>query len=309
MRKIRSCFVLLVLLLVPALLFARSRKSDEGEPSSVAELLQGLTVESPALWPKGMPFIFLNHRVGLSLTPEVPSEVQDTTDVQGSRWQYDSMVSEEDWMGQQLLQLRFVSPDGHAYRYSTGRPFEAMADTSYRPALAIMYPEQLILQTDSLLRARTFYILYNDERVIYPADTLPGVKVHQKFIPVVIDSVSYGTELAPLRVSFTKGDEHGYFFASLPGSRQNATSTSLARFLSMSDPFEQHPDITPETWSKIQYSQVQLEMTTEEVRLAWGRPSRIEKGGTRNGVVEYWYYSNNRILQFWDGRLNKIGIL
>jgi len=45
------------------------------------------------------------------------------------------------------------------------------------------------------------------------------------------------------------------------------------------------------------------------VRLSWGRPSRVERGGARNGVIEFWYYSNNRILQFWDGRLNKIGIL
>jgi phosphatidylglycerophosphate synthase len=256
-----------------------------------------------------LPFIFLNERVGLSLTAEVPAEATDTVNMRGTRWFYDSMVSEEDWMGQQLLQLRFISPQGHAYRYSTGRPMTAMTDTTYHPALAIMYPEELIRQTDSLLRARTFYILYNDDRIFYPADSLPGMVAHQKFVPVRIDSVSYGTETAPLRVAFTKGDEQGYFLASLPGSRQNATSTPLTRYLSMTDPYDQHPDITSEIWSKIQYSQVQPDMTAEEVRLSWGRPSRVERGPSRNGVVEFWYYSNNRILQFWDGRLSKIGIL
>lgn len=301
--------ILLVLFLLPMLVLARTRKSDEGEPKTVAELLDGLSLPSPALWHQGMPFIFLNERIGLSLTPEVPSEASDTVNVRGTRWFYDSMVSEEDWMGRQLMQLRFISPDGRAYRYSTGREMTAMEDTTYHPALAIMYPENLIQETDSLLRARTFYILYNDERIFYPADSLPGVEAHQKFVPISIDSVSYGTETAPLRVSFTKGDEKGYFLASLPGSRQNATSTPLTRYLSMTDPYEQHPDITPEIWSKIQYSQVQVDMTSEEVRLSWGRPSRVERGGARNGVIEFWYYSNNRILQFWDGRLNKIGIL
>ncbi len=308
MKNIRYT-ILFVLLLLPSLMLARTRKSNEGEPQTVAELLEGLTLASPSQWHQGMPFIFLNERIGLSLTPEVPSEVSDTLDMQGTRWFYDSMVSEEDWMGQQLLQLRFISPEGRAYRYSTGRPMSAMSDTTYHPALVIMYPEELIRQTDSLLRARTFYILYNDDRIFYPADTLPGVELHQKFVPVSIDSVTCGTETAPLRVSFTKGDEKGYFFASLPDSRQNATSTSLSRYLSIEDPFEHYPEITPEIWAKIQYSQVQPDMTAEEVRLSWGRPSRVERGGARNGVIEFWYYSNNRILQFWDGRLNKIGIL
>ncbi|MBR5716545.1 MAG: hypothetical protein IKX59_08150 [Bacteroidales bacterium] len=301
--------VLLYLLLLPLLMLARVRKPTVDEPQTVAELLDGLSLPSPSLWYQGMPFVFLNERVGLSMTAELPAESPDTTNMRGTRWLYDSMVSEEDWMGQQLLQLRFISPQGQAYRYSTGRPMSAMTDTTYHPSLAIMYPEELIRQTDSLLRARTFYILYNDDRIFYPADSLPGVKTHQKFVPVSIDSVSYGTETAPLCIAFTQGDEHGYFLASLPGSRQNATSTPLTRYLSMYDPYDQHPDITPEIWAKIQYSQVQLDMTSEEVRLSWGRPSRVERGAARNGVVEYWYYSNNRILQFWDGRLTKIGIL
>ena len=286
--------VFLFLLLLPSLLTARTRKPNDGEPQTLAELLEGLSLASPSQWYRGMPFVFLNERVGLSMTPEVPSEASDTANMRGSIWFYDSMVSEEDWMGQQLLQLRFISPQGHAYRYSTGRPMAAMTDTAYHPALAIMYPEELIRQTDSLLRARTFYILYNDDRIFYPADSLSGVVVHQKFVPVRIDSVTYGTETAPLRVAFTKGEEQGYFLASLPGSRQNATSTPLTRYL---------------FWAKIQYSQVQPDMTSEEVRLSWGRPSRVERGPSRNGVVEFWYYSNNRILQFWDGRLSKIGIL
>ena len=308
MKTIRYC-LFLILLLLPSIVLARTRKPNDGGPQTVAELLEGLSLASPSQWYQGMPFVFLNDRVGLSLTPEVPSVASDTVDMRGSRWFYDSMVSEEDWMGQQLLQLRFISPQGHAYRYSTGRPMSAMTDTTYHPALAILYPEELIVQTDSLLRARTFYILYNDDRIFYPADTVPGSKMHQKFVPVSIDSVTYGTETAPLRVSFTNGDEKGYFFASLPGSRQNATSTPLTRYLSLSDPYDQHPDITPEIWAKIQVSQVQADMTSEEVRLSWGRPSRVERGAARNGVVEFWYYSNNRILQFWDGRLNKIGIL
>lgn len=304
----RSLVVLLMLL--PAILFGRSHRNESVGPQTVSELLQGLSMPAPALWHQGMPFLLMSPRIGLELTPEVALPSADTIQMMGSRWYYDSMVSEEDWMGQQLLQLRFISPQGRAYRYSTGRPMTVVSDTAYHPALTILYPEQFISITDSLLQSRTLYILYNDDRIHYASDSLPGSVAHSKFVPVRIDSVTAGTEVAPLCVHFTHEDEtRGYFYASLPGSRQTATSVPLSRYLSMTDPYLLHPDITPEVWSIIQLSQVRVDMTSEEVRLAWGRPSRVERKPSRTGVIEYWYYSNNRILQIWDGRLSRIGIL
>lgn len=311
MNNTSKCFLILACLcfVLPEILVGRSKKGEPQVAQTVGDLLVGMGDEAPALWHQGKPFIFMADRIALSLTPEVPMPEVDTLEMKGTRWFYDSMVSEEDWMGQQLLQLRFISPQGRAYRYSTGKPMSAVADTAYHPAITVLYPESHILRSDSIFRSRTLYILYNDARVFYLADTLPGVAIHQKFVPVQIDSVTVGTEVAPLCVHFTNSGEKGYFFASLPGSRQTSTSTPLSRYLSLSDPYLPHPDITPEVWSVIQMSQVRVDMTAEEVRLAWGRPSRIERKPSRTGVIEYWYYSNNRILQIWDGRLNRIGIL
>lgn len=303
----RIFLIFLLTFLLVGLLNARPRKSRTDEPESLTSVLEGLSHTSPAVWPQGMPFAFLSAKAGLNLIPEEPDAVADTLPRYGSVWHYDSMVSEEDWMGRQLLQLRFLSPDGRAYRYSTGRPFDSMADTTFIPALVSLYPLGLIQRTDSLLRARTFYILYNDDRVFYEDDSLSSV--HPKFVPVVIDSVGMGNELAPLCVYFSTGNVRGHFYTSLPESRQVATSTVITRFLSASDPSLTYPNITPEVWAKIKLSQVVVDMTAEEVRLAWGRPSRIESVPSRNGLIEMWFYSNNRVLQMWDGRLNKIGIL
>lgn len=276
---------------------------------TVETLVSDLVETSPAQWHQGMPFVFIGDRIGFSLSPEVPLPASDTISYYGSRWYYDSMVAEEDWMGQQVLQLRFISPDGRAYRYNTGRPMASMTDTTYHPALGSLYPELLVNRADSVFRARTLYILYNDERVIYPSDSIPGSTVHPKFVPVRIDSISIGNELSPLCVYFSTDKITGHFFTSLPGSRHNATSTSLNRFLSMVDPYQVHPDITPQIWEHIQFSRVIPDMTAEEVRLSWGRPSRVERAAARNGMIELWYYSHNRVLQIWDGRLNKIGML
>lgn len=305
----RHLLSLLVSLLLVSSTFGRTRRPVDAQPLTVESLLSGLRHTSPATWHRGMPFAFIADAVGLSLVPEAPLAAADTLPLHGSRWTYDSMVSDEDWMGQQLLQLRFLSPQGRAYRYSTGRPLSSMADTSYLPAIEPLYPLDLIVRCDSLLSSRTLYILCNDERVIYPADSLPGATVHPKYVPVTVDSVRVGHVLAPLCVYFSSGSERGYFFTSLPGSRQVATSTPVTRFLSLTDPYLAHPDITPEVWSRIQHSQVAVDMTAEEVRLSWGRPSRVERGPSRSGIVELWFYSNNRVLQLWDGRLSQIGIL
>lgn len=301
---IRSVVALIVLAMSWPL-FAKPKKAAE---PTVEQLLQGLSETSPARWPQGMPFVYLNERVDMTLMPELPSEEVDTLPQKGTIWHYDSMVSEEDWMGQELLQLRFLSPQGRAYRFSTGRPMTAVSDTTYRPVLTCMYPQELITKIDDIFRARTLYILINDDRLTYPADTVSGQR-HEKFVPVTIDSVSYGTEIAPLRFYFHNGEEAGWADTSLPNSRELSSAMPIGRFFSTTDPYLSHPDITPEIWQKIRWSQVQLDMTSEEVRLSWGRPSKVEKGASRTGMVELWYYSNNRILQFWDGRLSKMGIL
>lgn len=301
---IRSVVALIVLAMAWPL-FAKPKKAAE---PTVEQLLQGLSETSPARWPQGMPFVYLNERVDMTLMPEIPSEEVDTLPQKGTIWHYDSMVSEEDWMGQELLQLRFLSPQGRTYRFSTGRPMTAVSDTTYRPVLTCMYPQELITKIDDIFRARTLYILINDDRLTYPADTVSGQR-HEKFVPVTIDSVSYGTEIAPLRFYFHNGEDAGWADTSLPNSRELLSAMPIGRFFSTTDPYFSHPDITPEIWQKIRWSQVQLDMTSEEVRLSWGRPSKVEKGASRTGMVELWYYSNNRILQFWDGRLSKMGIL
>lgn len=300
-------------LLLPLFAFARTRKGQE--TVSLEDMLPAASKYlSPSGWQQGMPFVLLRDAVGLSLTPEQPLAVQDTASGRGAVWHYDSMVSEEDWMGQELLQLRFFSPQGAAYRFSTGRPMSVALDKNYQPVLGSLYPLDLIREVDSSLRACTFFILLNDERVHYSADTIPGMK-HEKFVPIVVDSVTCGDELAPLSVHFHKvssdgsSSDEGYFLASLPGSREMGTSTSIERFLSTADPYLLHPDITREVWGLIKVGSVRTDMTSEEVRLSWGRPLKVEKGASRNGMIELWHYSNNRVLQIWDGRLFKIGVL
>lgn len=276
---------------------------------SVEQLLSGLAEVPPTAWEHGMPFVFLNPALDVTLLPEVPLPEADTVAMQGQIWHFDALVSEEDWMGQQLLQLRFVSPAGRAYRFSTGRLWSDVSKRPYYPVIPSLYPQRLIAQADSLLRARTLYLLVNDDRVRYLSDSVPG-QSHRKFVPVVVDSVTMGQERAPLAVWFHNGEgQTGVVTSCLPSVRQGEATTPLHRVFATTDPRTQHSEVLPEVWALIQQSRLQVGMTADEVRLSWGRPLRVERNATRHGMAELWFYNNNRVLQILDNHLERVGLL
>lgn len=299
-KLVLACIVLLMIGIAhPA--FARKKNKQAIEPTLV-EMLSHVQEHCPFEWLSGKPFIYVGDKLSQVLVPETVLEPSDTLGLCGSIWRFDAIVSEEDWMGQQKMQLRFVSPSGKAFRFHTERLLSQRNDTAYHPVLGPLQPYESITLVDSLLRSRSLYILINDERILgHDESTL------QKFVPVRIDSVTMGTELAPLRVWFTQGEEHASFIASMPNSRENRTSTSIERYLSVADPYAEHFNITTEVWELIQKSMIRRGMTAEEVKLSIGRPLRFERIPTRNGLSEYWYYSNGRILEIYDGRLQRIG--
>lgn len=297
-------FVIILLVLITGLPLCAKPKSKE----SVAAIMSGIKDTSPSTWEKGKPFFFLNDRIGVSLIPEVPNAAFDTLQQWGRVWTYDSMVSEEDWMGQQLLQLRFISPDGRAYRWNTGKGMSVMTDANYIPSLPMLCPVEQISASEMVLKNRLLYLNVNDERVHYPADTVAHQQ-HQKFIPVRVDSVRVGLERTPLCVHFhtEDGEEAGFFYTTLPTDQLFGVSTPINRFLQFGDPYYDYPNIRKETWENIKKSIVNIGMTIEECRLSWGRPSKTERIPTRVGYLEQWTYNDGRVLQFLDGSLNRVG--
>ncbi len=206
-------------------------------------------------------------------------------------------------MGQQCMQLQFRSPQGRKYRFKTGRLMSQLNDTTYHPALTSLVALPPIEACDQRLKGRRFYLLINDERCMM-ADSL----LLEKFVPVTIDSVTVGTELAPLRIWFTHPQGRGSVLTSLPGSRENATSTPVQRFFSIDDPYRKYPNITADVWALIRSNQIKIGMTLEEVRLALGRPQRFEHYDTKGGMVERWHYADRKLLEFIDGRLRRAAI-
>lgn len=303
MRCHKVLSVLLLALFCVGEIAAQSSDAKKAVPTSIEQLLSGIAVASPSQWHQGMEFVFLSESINMLMLPEERFADTDTVNYRGSIWNFDAIVSEEDWMGQQTMALRFISPLGRAYRYSTDRLMEQLSDTAYIPLVPGLYPKQIVDQAGERLNARTLYILINDDR-ISDGDSLK----FEKFVPVLIDSVTFGTELAPLEIHYSYESGDGAFVrTSLPGARENATSTTITRFFSVSDPYLQYPNIALDTWKRIQRNEVTMDMTREECRLSLGKPLRFETYNSRSGAVERWFYLGGRVYEFWDGRLTRIG--
>ena len=301
----RRCLVLLLALclLVPVDMNARSKKRDKTPVCDIEQMLSGIALPAPCLWNQGMEFVYLNSEINATLLPETLLADKDSTDYRNTIWTFDGIVSEEDWMGQQTMSLRFRCPSGLVYRYATGRLMSQVEDTTYRPAIPGFCALDPIRQCHERLRGKNFYLLLNDERVL----TADSIRL-EKYVAVRIDSVAVGTELAPLRVWFTHPAGVSSVLTSMPGSRENATSTPIQKFFSVTDPYLRHPDIEPEIWTLIRNNQVKQGMTIEEVRLSLGRPQRYERYATKVGMVERWHYSDRMVVEFVDNRLYTVAL-
>lgn len=301
----RKVMLLLLSVLLPIVGGVRgyARQKPAVELPTIEQLVADVNEPSPIHWPQGKLFVFRDDNLNVAFVPEEPLASIDTLHMKGQLWRFDSMVSEEDWMGQQILQVRFISETGRAYRFNTEKTMSVLDDSDYRPVIPSLYPISTIQSVDSILRARSLFILLNDDRVIC-MDSLSSEKMCEKYVEVTIDSVSYGTEEAPLRVYFSRDGFQAQLLTSLPDSREARLSTPLNRCFSVRDPYKDYPNIKPETWSLIRQSLFVRDMTLEEVRLSLGRPLKIEKLTTRLGLIERWYYPNSRVLEFLDGRLH-----
>lgn len=300
----RKCLILLLvaMMLIPSTAFAK-RKKKTVEPT-IESLVENINLPNPGLWIQGMSFVYLKSAINPTLRAEVGENPADSIDYTNTTWTFEDVVSEEDWMGQQVMSLRFKSPDGRLYRFDTGRLMSQISDTTYHPVLPGFVALEPVEKVNQALRGKDFYLMVNDER-IQTADSLRLTK----FTTIRIDSVTVGTEQSPLRVWFTHRQGHkASFLTSLPGSRESSTSSPLNRFLSVSDPYRNYPNIKPSDWALICDNQLRQGMTLEEVRLSWGRPQRFERMTTKSGLLERWHYQDRRVLEFRDGQLVRIAI-
>lgn len=158
----------------------------------------------------------------------------------------------------------------------------------------------LIRQASSLLEGRQFWLLTSSR-----FDRRNQPCTGRKYIPVTVDSVTYGNDYYP--ISITLRDDRGEQFRQYLSLDGPATlPRRFSSLLSLSDPRRQYPEISDATWQHIVNGTVAPGMTTAECRLSLGRPTDVVWQPGYSTLVEVWTYPGGKYLIFEDGLLTTI---
>lgn len=154
-------------------------------------------------------------------------------------------------------------------------------------------------RADSMMRGHTYYISTPLWR-----RTDGRSRTGLRHVPVRVERVVPGVDgVYPAAVVFVSADapaDTAMVMMSLGGPR---APRSFAALFAFDNPRDAHPHITDEVWRCIVHSQVQMQMSRDECRLALGAPGRTEQIPTHAGMVERWSYGDGIYLIFEDGHL------
>lgn len=123
-----------------------------------------------------------------------------------------------------------------------------------------------------------------------------------KFVPVVIDGVTPGNMIFPLKISISDEENNSaVLFMNIRNT--GIESRNFANLFYLSDPKSRYPNILPEVWSIIQQGKLAVGMTKDECKISIGNPSDVNAGHDWNSTIEIWQYSDGTLLQFENGLL------
>lgn len=257
------------------------------------ELMRGVAAERPSAWHPGKQWIADDPRISMIFT----SASGATNDIEGDTITLRRIGTYKGVTGAESVELVFTRTTGDSLYY---RPDVKVADIGARQRLDIPFAVELtpVETAGELLRGHTFYITtpyWYDEQG-HPARGL-------RHVPVTITSVTAGTSLYPLRIGFDTPDAPATRYVMMTYGTAPTATRNFDRLFSITDPRDNYPRISAETWQKIVHSQVAEGMNRDECRLALGTPASINRGASSAGQYERWNYDNGIYLIFEEGIL------
>ena len=271
----------------------RDVKREVAPPTAEDTYLASVSDAPFSAWERGKRFVVTDPRISRIFGATAPAG-----SLEGQVISYDSVTEAAGVTGGTVTDLAFVAPDGTRLVYRVNRPLERLLTDSVTE-IPFTIQQSVIEDARKMMEGKEYYILTSSWRD--DADTpVDG----RKFIPVVIDSVSPGNALFPIKVAFTDGDGHSARVFIHPGAKGTAPRT-FSRVFSFTNPRLRYQHIAPEHWQLIIDGRVTEGMTTEACRLALGTPKEVERGATNSVIREVWLYENGVYLLFEDGLLKR----
>jgi hypothetical protein len=135
----------------------------------------------------------------------------------------------------------------------------------------------------------------------------------EKFVPVTVTQIGLGGISNPIRIAFKPTDKDEAFMdVSLSGINQGKSSFAkhFDEAFSFTDPRLSYPNISEEVWTLIKQGMVAIGMTSEECKLSWRQPDKINETILDGLTVEQWIYvgltDTRRYLYMYNGKLKSM---
>lgn len=266
----------------------------EGIPvKSESSYLSDISHEPFSKWAKGKRFYVSDNKFTSILQP-MPGV--DSLNLVGTEVYFDSFKEVRDITGNDIVELTFMSADGHSLVYRSDRSLDLIERSG---EMRVPFLVEMDVVDD--VRAR---IMGNQYYVITASwfDKNNRAFTGRKFIPVTVSDVLPGNSFYSTIVCLK--DENGAQFRlymSVGGDLK-----SLRQFdslFSIGNPRDSYPLISDETWRIICSGKVAAGMTKNECRLALGSPRTVNEQHDYSTIREIWSYETGIFLIFEDGIL------
>ena len=198
--------------------------------------------------------------------------------------------------GDNIVEIQFVSPAGHALVYRTSRSGNSI-DKDGHLSIPFLVDMDIVGQVSGLLKGHEYYILTSS----WYDRNMDGFR-GRKFVPVKVENVRPGNGYYSAILDLI--DEKGHPFAMyLSVADDNKSLRGFGSLFSFTNPRDKYPQILDATWKNIINGRVAEDMTRDECRLALGTPASVDRRIGYNSISEIWTYENGIYLIFEDDLL------
>lgn len=265
------------------------------QPTAEERYFDSVVPEPFARWTDGKEFYVTDRKIRLLFGTTLASD----RDLTGSIIRYAGHRGSRSFTGTEVTDLLFTvagSPtDTLIYRVNV--PAKDLMSGRQSVEIPFTIEEAIVDKARTLLLDKKFYII-NRNRRNSADEIVPG----KRFLEVTVDSVTEGTAVNPIRVTFidSEGTRSILFIAAGNSTGSPRTFSSMFSF---TNPRLRYPSITDETWKIISEGKVREGMTRDECRLSLGTPASVDRVPGYSYLYERWTYDNGIYLIFEDGLL------
>lgn len=268
---------------------------------SIAEdaFLSDISDTRPSEWTEGKRFYVTDDKIAIIFSVNS----SDKEALAGHELIFKSFTPTSSLTGEGSTDITLTSDRGDDLHYIVNLPYdELMARERFEIPFTI--ERSVVDAINDAMKGRQYYITTPKW---FASDTGKETKA-LRHVPVVVTSVSPGSNVYPLKVSFVSDSIDGEHFVLMTYGKDKASTRNFSKLFAFENPRDRYNHISDRTWQLIIHSRLEAGMNRDECHLALGAPNSIKTVPTNAAVFEQWSYDDGVYLIFEDNILTRFRI-